>query len=286
MAIAPIQLADQSNPGRGFRDGSGRLINCYVEPRGKEGRQDMVVYPVDGFEAFSELPVQTTSEEEGNLLNEDGDLLLSEVDEDTFVLEGDPFAEQAADPNKGVQVLIEDNGFLWVITGSGVYKVDTGGYAEFIGGIAGSNAVTADKNRTNQIGIVSDGHYYVVDTLADTITDHTQDLFYTAPNSVTHYNGYMVVTFATGTWQISNLDDATLWDNDDHDKTLFRGDTLKRALVRSYCSEQAALNSGRMLGQQTASPCSVSAPQRSALVQDWLRQTLTKLLSSLTTTTL
>lgn len=227
----PIALGTQSNPGRGFRDGSGRLINCYVEPRGDNGRHGAPVYPVDGLDVFAELPVQTQSEEEGYLLTQTGDNLLLQ-DGGSFLLEGDPFEGQQNDPNKGVQQLIADNGYLWCITGSGVYKVDAGGDATFIGGIAGSSAVTADVNRTHQIGIVSDGYYYVLDTISATLTDYTQSLFFTGPNSVVHYNGYMVVTFPNNRWQISFLNDATQWDVADLETAIFRGDETLRGMVR------------------------------------------------------
>lgn len=205
----------------------------------------MPVYPVDGLDNFAELPVQTESEDEGNLLNEDGDLILSEVEGDTFTLEGDPFEAQRADPNKGMQVIIPDNGYLWAITGSGVYKVDQGGSATFIGGISGSSAITADVNRDHQIGIVSDSRYYVLDTVADTLTDWTDfeyidpvdpayDLYgpLYAPNSVVHYNGYMVLTYSNARWQISNLNDARYFALSDLGFFTFRGDGCKRALVR------------------------------------------------------
>lgn len=232
MAITPIPLADQSNPGRGYRDGSGRLINCYVEPRGKEGRHTSPVYPVDGLTSFADLPVQTESEDEGNLLNEDGDLILSEVAGDTFILEGDPFDGQRADPDLGVQEIIADRGYLWAITGKGVYKIDQGGEVNFIGAIRHSKSITAAVNRTNQIGIVSDGRYYVVDTVNDTLTDYTSSLLFTSPNSVCHYNGYMVVTNSANTYQISGVNDATSWTAADTETAIFRADITKRCLTR------------------------------------------------------
>jgi len=237
-----IPLADQSNPGRGFRDGSGRLINCYVEPRGKEGRWPTPVYPVDGLTSFSELPLQQGgSEDEGSILLEPespgpplitaGDALLSE-DSDTFYLEGDPFIAAQASPDNGVQVIIADNGYLWAITGYGVYRVGPSGDATFIGSLAASKSVTADINRVNQIGIVSDGNYYVCDTVNSTLTNYTSSLLIGGPNSVVHYNGYMVVTNSNNIYQISNLNDATLWDAADVETAIFRGDTTKRCITR------------------------------------------------------
>ena len=236
MAMVPIPLADQSNEGRDFRDGSGRLINCYVEPRGKEGRHAAPVYPVDGLRAWTQLPVPVSSSEpDGSILLETGDLydegdnLLNE-DGGEFLLEGDPFINQLENPTYGVQVILEDRGSLWVITGNGVYKVSSGGVATFIGGIAVSSAVTADKNRVNQIGIVSDGYYYVLDTVTETLTGYTDQLTF-SPNSVCHYNGYMVVTYSNGAFQHSGLNDATTFSINDVGIAQYRGDGAFRALV-------------------------------------------------------
>ena len=229
----PIPLAKRSNPGRDFRDGSGRLVNCYVEPRGEEGKWELPVYPVDGLETFAELPVQSTTEPEGLLLEDtNGDNLTTEDGLDTFALEGDPSDSDLASPRLGVQQLIFDNGYLWAITGKGVYRIDQGGDATFTGAITNSDAITADVNRVNQIGIVSDGNYFVVDTLLNTVTNYTSSLLITSPNSVCHYNGYMVVTNSNNIYQISNVDDATLWDSTDVETAIFRGDETKRCLAR------------------------------------------------------
>ena len=232
MPIAPIPLADNSNPGRDFRDGSGRLVNCYVEPRSKEGRWPAPVYAVDGLSTFAELPVQTQTEDEGLILLEDGTGFLTDEDGNEFALEGDPFDGQRQDPDLGVQKIIADNGYLWVVTGRGVYRVDQGGAATFIGGIAGSKVVTADVNRVNQIGIVSDGRYYVCDTILNTLIDYTDQLLISGPNSVCHYNGYMVVTNSNNIYQISAVNDATSWSSVDVETAIFRGDLTKRCLTR------------------------------------------------------
>lgn len=51
----PLTLGTQSNPGRYGYDGAGRLINCYVEGRGKEGRAELPLYVVDGLASFATL---------------------------------------------------------------------------------------------------------------------------------------------------------------------------------------------------------------------------------------
>lgn len=51
----PLTLGTQSNPGRYGYDGAGRLINCYVEGRGKEGRAEFPLYVIDGLASFATL---------------------------------------------------------------------------------------------------------------------------------------------------------------------------------------------------------------------------------------
>jgi len=231
MAPVTIPLAKQSNPGRNFGDGSGRLINCYVEPRGEEGRHQTPVYPVDGITLFASLPVQTTEEDEGYVLLQDGEILLAQ-DDSTFILEGNPFAAARSNPDKGIQELIEDHGALWAITGTGAYKIDQGGDTTFIGNIPGASVITAEKNRVNQIGIVSDSTYLVLDTLSEELIDYSDQLVQ-APNSTCHYNGYTIVTYANSLWQWSSLNQATTWNANDTATAIFKGDLLRRCLTRA-----------------------------------------------------
>ncbi|RMF00498.1 MAG: hypothetical protein D6773_11340, partial [Alphaproteobacteria bacterium] len=55
MALVPLTLPAQSNPGRYGPDGAARLINCYAEQRGAEGKIPLPLYAVDGLSAFATL---------------------------------------------------------------------------------------------------------------------------------------------------------------------------------------------------------------------------------------
>ncbi len=48
----PLTLGTGSNPGRYGYDGTARLINCYVEQRGPEGRAQLPVYAIDGLASW------------------------------------------------------------------------------------------------------------------------------------------------------------------------------------------------------------------------------------------
>ena len=49
----PLTLGTGSNPGRYGYDGASRLINCYVEQRGPEGRAPFPIYAIDGLSSWS-----------------------------------------------------------------------------------------------------------------------------------------------------------------------------------------------------------------------------------------
>lgn len=48
MALTNLPLAMQSNPGRYPAAGKARLVNCYRDPAGEEGKSQSPIYPVDG----------------------------------------------------------------------------------------------------------------------------------------------------------------------------------------------------------------------------------------------
>ena len=55
MAIRQIELGRSSNPGRYGQDGNTRLINCYAEHAGPEGKMQWPLYGSDGLATFSTL---------------------------------------------------------------------------------------------------------------------------------------------------------------------------------------------------------------------------------------
>jgi hypothetical protein len=55
MTIVPISLGTRSNPGRHLADGSARLINCYAEDAGGEGKTPWPIYAASGLSALVTL---------------------------------------------------------------------------------------------------------------------------------------------------------------------------------------------------------------------------------------
>jgi hypothetical protein len=49
----PLEIPKQSNPGRYGADGQTRLINCYMEKAGREGKTPFPIYAADGLDLFA-----------------------------------------------------------------------------------------------------------------------------------------------------------------------------------------------------------------------------------------
>lgn len=222
-----ISLGTSSNPGRDYQDGSGRLINCYVESRGEQGKWKTPVYAIDGLERFATLPTLDASEEEGFLLTETGFNLLTE-EGDSFLLEGDPGL--VTDDSAGVRLLFCVNNKAFAVAGTVLYRMPSGGGSGIsLGGIAAGDSISYGVNRQGEVGIVSDGNYY---TLIDGALVNRTDELFSAPNSITHINGYMVVTYSGGQWQISGVNSVTSWNTVDVTTAAYKGDQLLRAVTR------------------------------------------------------
>lgn len=55
MTTIPLEIGTQSNTGRYGQDGAARLINCYAEELGKEGKHPVPVYGSAGLASFATL---------------------------------------------------------------------------------------------------------------------------------------------------------------------------------------------------------------------------------------
>jgi hypothetical protein len=171
MAIQSVSLGTTSNPARYSQGGSARIVNAYVERAGEEGKAVWPLYAADGLQGFATL----------------------------------------TDASAGVRAMIVVAGVLYVVAGTSVYTVTSGGVATSIGAIATTGPVYMRRNRraTNpDITIVSDGLMYNYRTSLNQVND--ADLL--APLSLAYVDGYMVTSSTLGKWQIGAIDDAATWD--------------------------------------------------------------------------
>ncbi len=93
---------------------------------------------------------------------------------------------------------------LYVVADRSVYVVDTSGSSTIIGGLATDGPVYMSRNRNEQIGIVSDGIYKVIDTGTDDIEDvNIANL--PPPQSFDFVNGYGILPGPGDKWHITQL---------------------------------------------------------------------------------
>lgn len=188
--IVPIALGVRSNRSRYGHEGDARLINCYVEVIGEEGKTPTPVYAIDGLKSWA-----TTS---------------------------------AAN----VRAMLALPTTLYAVVGRSIVAYDTTGNETVIGGIIGDGLVTMARNRaaSTQVGICADGIFKIaVGNAVVSVTD--ADL--PPANSVTHFDGYFVLTIDDGRFFVTALNDGTSIDGLDFAKAEANPDGLVRGAVRN-----------------------------------------------------
>ena len=172
MAITPIALGMRSNPGRANADGAARLINCYAEDAGDEGK---IRYPIYACEGFSSWGSVTSGANARALLN---------------------FNDTT----------------LYGVSGQRLFRANTAGTVTDMGAFATSGTVQMVRNRREpnaQIGVVSsDGIFRVIDTTANTVLTPTIPSG-AQFNGIAHVDGYFILTQANGEWYVTEIDDGT-----------------------------------------------------------------------------
>ena len=173
MALEPISLGIRSNPGRDGADGAARLINCYVENAGDEGKAKFPIYACEGFTSFGTVLSGTVTR---SLLNLDGTTMYG-------------------------------------VSGQRLFRVNQSGTVTDMGAFATSGTVTMARNRKTPNAQVwvssSDGINRLIATGDHSVTTPTMPAGVTFI-SVSQIDGYFVLIDASGEWYISAIDDATI----------------------------------------------------------------------------
>jgi hypothetical protein len=126
MPLTPITIGLRSNPAKhGKQAGNARLINCFAEEIGEEGKTQWVITAAPGLSTF------------GDSLGADN----------------------------GIRDMLDVDGVLMSVAGRQVYQTVPSGAATRIGGIPTDGPVYMRRNRRDpvQTGIASDGYYSVFD---------------------------------------------------------------------------------------------------------------------------
>lgn len=172
MPVTPIALGLQSNPGRAGDDGAARLINCYAEKAGEEGKISYPLYACEGFASFGTV---------------------------------------ASGAAMRAMLAFSDTA-LYVVSGQRISKFNQSGTETALAAYATSGTVRMVRNRkvpNAQVGICSsDGLLRIIDTATDTVSTPTIPAGVTF-NGIAAIDGYFVLTCANGEWFITAIDDGT-----------------------------------------------------------------------------
>lgn len=187
----PVSLGLRSNPARNRQASYCQLTNCFAEEQGEDGRVTWILYGTEGLTVFG-----------------------------TALAGG------------GIRAMIVVGSTLYAVAGRNIYAVTTGGAASLIGGIPTDGPVYMERNRRvpAQIGIVSDGLYYVIDTGTNSVTE-ILDPDLPAPISISVLDGYGVIPVINGSYFLTGIDDFTTIDGLDEGTCEAYPDEIVRSVV-------------------------------------------------------
>jgi hypothetical protein len=187
----PISLGTRSNPARNPQGGNAQLINCFAEEQGEDAKHSLMIYSTEGLAAFG-----------------------------------------SALAGGGVRAMLPVGSSLYAVVGRNVYAVAVGGTAALIGGIATDGPVYMARNRREpaQIGVVSDGLYYVIDTLTKSVTE-ILDSDLPSPISFSVLDGYGIIPVVGGEFFLTGIDEFTTIDGLDVGTAEAYPDEIVRSMV-------------------------------------------------------
>lgn len=231
MPLQDLDLGRGSDEGRDFQDGYTRHINCYVEPRGNAGKSAAPIYGIDGLTNFTQLPDPSSAESIGAYTTEE-DVPFTLITEDGVELALEGLTAVSGIVGDGVQDMLTVGLYLYSVAGGSLYRTDSGGFTNWLGSFPKDEPATLAANRAlpTDVAVVSGGKLYV-STNGATPSQVTTNII-GAPNSVAHLDGYFILTYPDGRWQISNIDSGTTWDSGDFSTAVYATDTTLRPLVR------------------------------------------------------
>jgi hypothetical protein len=186
-----ISLGLRTNPARNPQAGNCQLVNCFAEEISQDGKTVWAIYSTEGLTAF------------GSALS-----------------------------GGGVRAGISVGQTAYVVVGRNVYAVNASGVGTLIGGIATDGPVYMERNRRSpaQIGVVSNGLYYVIDTLANSVTE-ISDPDLPSPISISVLDGYGVIPVVGASYFLTGLDDFTTIDGLDEGTAEAYPDEIVRSMT-------------------------------------------------------
>jgi hypothetical protein len=197
MALTPISLGLRSNPGRHEAISAARLINCYAEDVGDQGKIRFPVVAADGFDSFATLA--------------------------------------GGSPPRAM--LAFSDTVLYLVAGAKLLSVSGSGSVAEIGdnAIAGSGRVTMARNRKTpnaQVAIVVAGQnsFSILENSVRTTVAMPAD---TAPLvAVAALDGYFLLLLESGEWYVTAIDEGTDIDEIEFAKAESNPDGLVAGAIR------------------------------------------------------
>lgn len=190
MTIVPLALAQRSNQTRYGVEGAARLINCYAEELGGDAKSPMAIYPIEGMDSY------------------------------LTPYEG------------GIKCLLETESYLYGVAGTKVFAIDA---TSDVVTICGTLPVEAPcymarnrRNPTTQVGLVSNGLYYVIE---NTTLTQINDPDLPPPTSISVRDGYFILPTTFGRYFITGEDDATTISALDFGTAQRNPDTISRVIA-------------------------------------------------------
>ena len=171
MPVTAIPLGRQSNPDRSNDQGAARLINCYADDVGEEGKFRYPIYACDGYSSFSTLGATS--------LRIRGLFTFNET-------------------------------LMYVVCGTTAYYVNSVGGSVSMGTMPGFGPVYFARNRniSEQTLMVENGTIRAI--VNGNVTTVSLDGSIPPLNSVASVNGYFVITSSIGEFFASDLDAITV----------------------------------------------------------------------------
>lgn len=188
--IVQISLGQRSNPHRSNRQaGAARLINCFAEEVGAEGKSPVTITATAGLKLF------------GPPLADDNIRAIFPLPDRLVVVAGRN------------AYLVSPSGEATLCGGSGI-PTD------------GKVYIRRNRRVPVQVAFVSDGYYAVLE--GNTVTE-VQSEYLQNPSSLAYLDGYGVIAMPNGRFALTNLDDFTMIDGLDVGNVESSPDEILRA---------------------------------------------------------
>ena len=113
-----------------------------------------------------------------------------------------------------VRAAIAENGYAWIVSGSGVYRVDSSYTSTTLGSIGTTTGAVSMASNGTQIIVVDGSSGYIIDTAAATVTSIADGDFPSGVKRAAYSDGYFIVSGKADSQQfwISSLLDGATWD--------------------------------------------------------------------------